>query len=290
MDKFRQKLPKDELKKFGRDINKKLVASDYKNNRVDDPTSITAKQEKKIKKYVKDFFDRAVAKYSEHEKRKAERAARHAAKDMKDANQPTADPETETSRKNGIDGDDVVISEGEDTISPSSNTPERKRKREDDDEAQSMEQLTPSETPSAKRLKEDDADVPSPPPPPPPPPAEGAVDEGPMTEEERSMREQEEALMRENEEAQRLEDEAEEASKLRNDGNDGGDDAATMTARGSELAVSQLNEQRFMANGDLGDYSANGVGDDPDLDKSGHDADSSSLDHEKTRKQEILSH
>jgi len=197
MDKFHHKLPKDDLKKFGRDVNKKLVASDYKNNRVGDPTSITSKQQKKVKKYVKDFFDRAVVKYREQEKRNSDRATR-----------PATEAGSSQPGETGLDAapdaqveDDVVLSDVDDG-SPNSPSSERKRKREDDD-AESAGAETPSETPSLKRVKEDDAvESPSPPPPPPPP------TDTPLTEEERSMREQEEALMRENEEAQRLEDEA----------------------------------------------------------------------------------
>ena len=63
MDKFRNKLPKEDLKKFAKEIGKKLVASDFKHNRVEDPTKITDKQEKKVKKYVKEFFDKAVARF-----------------------------------------------------------------------------------------------------------------------------------------------------------------------------------------------------------------------------------
>ena len=36
VDKFHGKLPKEELKKFAREVNKKLVSSDYKNNRVEE--------------------------------------------------------------------------------------------------------------------------------------------------------------------------------------------------------------------------------------------------------------
>ncbi len=71
MDKFHHKLPRDDLKKLAKDISKKLVASDYKHSRVEDPTSITSKQEKKVKKYVKDFFDRALEKYKVHELEKS---------------------------------------------------------------------------------------------------------------------------------------------------------------------------------------------------------------------------
>jgi histone-lysine N-methyltransferase SETD2 len=202
MDKFRHKLPKEELKKFAKEVNKKLVASDYKNNRVDDPTSITAKQEKKVKKYVKDFLDRAVQKYTAHEKRKAERAARHEATNgMKYSESDAKVVTTETLPVHTLKedtteaADDVLLSDMED--SPTSL--ERKRKREDDVESPSA---TPSETPSVKRLKEDEVDAPSPPPPPPPP-------EAAMDEQDHSLREQEKAWARENEEAQRLAAEAE---------------------------------------------------------------------------------
>lgn len=296
MDKFRHKLPKEELKKFGRDINKKLVASDYKNGRVDDPTSITVKQEKKVKQYVKDFFDRAVEKFREHEKKKAERAARHAARRGSSGPDPNlAGPSIETASKEVVEEDDeaVMMSEVEDLVSSPGSSLDRKRKREEDDDAESPGQLTPSETPSAKRLKEDEADAPSPPPPPPPPPA--GVADTPMTEEERSMREQEEALMRENEEAQRLEDEAE-ATKLQNEGEGEKavlgrphDEAATRDAKLEHPRLNeQLNEQHFQTNNGLGAYEA---GSDVDPDGPGSAAEgSSSMGHEKSRKQEVLSH
>ena len=74
VDKFYGKLPKDDLKKFAREVNKKLVASDYKNNRVEDPTSISTKQEKKVKKYVRDYFERAVVKYKEQQEQQKKKA------------------------------------------------------------------------------------------------------------------------------------------------------------------------------------------------------------------------
>ncbi|KAL2257953.1 hypothetical protein VTK26DRAFT_8931 [Humicola hyalothermophila] len=210
VDKFHGKLPKEELKKFARDVNKKLVASDYKNNRVDDPTSISSKQAKKVKKYVQDFFERAVVKYSQRERSTSQNASATTAGVTK--------PEGFTSSGATPDKDAAATpSEGDGTTSPRScSSPgRRKRKREDHEpnhaghvDSPEGEAAPPSATPSIKRVKEDDAaeagaatSVPSPPPPPPPPM------DTPLTEEERSMREQEEALMRENEEAQRLEDE-----------------------------------------------------------------------------------
>lgn len=219
VDKFHGKLPKEELKKFAREVNKKLVSSDYKNNRVEDPTSIPSKQAKKVRKYAHDFFDRAVAKYTEHEKK----TARNPGKTSTSGGVPSQ-PAGAASSAATPAKDDVTMSDVEADTSPGSSAG-RKRKRDGDDEHDDHQAESPgappSETPSIKRVKEYDAEaegepttIPSPPTPPPPP-----VDT-PPTEEDRSMREQEEALMRENEEAQRLEDEAqaEEDGKVRTNG------------------------------------------------------------------------
>lgn len=54
-------------------VAKKLVNSDFKNNRVDDPTKISDKQQKKVKQFCKEYFDKAVAKHRAHTKRKEDR-------------------------------------------------------------------------------------------------------------------------------------------------------------------------------------------------------------------------
>jgi len=210
MDKFHGKLPREDLKKLARDVNKKLVASDYKHNRVQDPTvPLSSKQAKKVRKYVYDFFDRALQKYLEYQKRKAQYTSKEGMQ--------SSQTEQNTARPTGTLGKDVdeVMSDVEapNSSPQSTSSAGRKRKRDDDQDGDhdmrspaDEDAATSSDPPSVKRIKEDDGTgndvIPSPPPPPPPPA------EIPMTEEERSMREQEEALMRENEEAQRLEDEA----------------------------------------------------------------------------------
>jgi histone-lysine N-methyltransferase SETD2 len=212
MDKFHRRLPKEELKKFAREVNKKLVSSDYKNHRVEDPTVISSKQAKKVRKYVEDFFERAVVKYTDHQKKKAQSTGKSAAG-------PSSQPDggAASSVATPIKDNDTMSDVGE--SSPNSSAG-RKRKRDEDRHLDSPEdRVPPSETPSVKRLKEDEADgeggpasAPTPPTPPPPPSADS-----PPTEEEHSMREQEEALMRENEEAQRAEDEAQaQERKLQN--------------------------------------------------------------------------
>ncbi|KAG6005469.1 histone methyltransferase set2 [Claviceps maximensis] len=207
MDKFRHKLPKEELKRLGKEIAKKLVASDYKNRRVDDPTtSLTEKQTLKIKKYVKDFLTRAVQKYDEHQKKQS--PAGSSSKSQAQSTTSSAGTKDVDSLRdmnlngNEGEGDDDIASDM-DVDSPSSQ--DRKRKREADVLAESSA-VTPCDSPSTKRIRGEVVTEPSPPPPPPPPP-ESATEE-PINEEQQALREQEEALMRENEEAQQLEDEA----------------------------------------------------------------------------------
>ncbi|KAI2785007.1 hypothetical protein F4815DRAFT_1064 [Daldinia loculata] len=203
VDRFHKKLPKDDLKKFSKEINKKLVASDYKNNRVDDPTSISEKQQRKVKEYVKDFFNRAVEKYRAREQKKTERANdehhdSQASQDADSATTPTAKDE------------DIVMTDDE-GMGSTPDSLDRKRKREDD--ACGSPSLTPSETPSMKRVKEDESDVPSPPPPP-PPPLDGEAVLDVASEPDKMFGEQDAGLLEEKEEAQRVAAEAE-RQKLR---------------------------------------------------------------------------
>ncbi|KAI2642596.1 hypothetical protein GGS21DRAFT_180554 [Xylaria nigripes] len=215
MDKFRHKLPKEDLKKFAKEVNKKLVSSDYKNNRVDDPTSITEKREKKVKTYVKDFLDRAVEKYQEYEKKKRQDGAPTS---MKNSQQPVINGHS-TSMETGRNREnvDVVMTDDEETgATPGS--AELKRKREDD-AIESPHEMQ-SETRFLKRVKEEsENDAPSPPPPPPPPPLDNENILNPIVaepessfgepstasfqqaeeSERRRLREEEAALERENE-------------------------------------------------------------------------------------------
>ncbi|KAG5963509.1 histone methyltransferase set2 [Claviceps cyperi] len=216
MDKFRHQLPKDELKRLGKEIAKKLVASDYKNRRVNDPTApLTEKQTLKIKKYVKDFLTRAVEKYDEHQKKQGPTASpqSHQAQpstspdgSSKDANAPRKDM---NGRPAPLDDDDLPSDMEVDSLS-SSQDGKRKREGEADltrDSVSLSLAATPCDSPSSKRTRVEVEGVPEPsPPPPPPPPPDSGVEE-PMSEEREALKEQEEALMRENEEAQRLEDE-----------------------------------------------------------------------------------
>lgn len=215
LDKFRHKLPKEELKRLGKEIAKKLVASDYKNRRVNDPTAaLSEKQTLKIKKYVKDFLTRAVEKYDEHQKKQAPSSeptneSRNAGAVRNKASFAGNSPKDIDVGDVADVADDDASDADADADSPSSH--DRKRKREAGCPRDSAG-ATPSDGPDVKRIRPEDAAEPSPPPPPPPPP-DSATDDG-LCEEQKALKEQEEALMRENEEAQRLEDEANKARSM----------------------------------------------------------------------------
>ncbi|RDL39325.1 Histone-lysine N-methyltransferase [Venustampulla echinocandica] len=234
MQKFTKQLPKEDLKKFAKEVGKKLVASDFKNSRVEDPTKISEKQEKKVKKYVRDYFEKAVEKRKILDKKKREKLVANGTSSPSNAD-PKDDPSSQPEMNGKVvseleaemdvdeeqakeDSDMDLSGADRDTLTqatqatpsepPTSPSPDLKRKREAEEDT-----LNTEDTESNKRLKEGDDDVPTPPPPP-PPPAEGMPETDAelealgdeqltqeQTEEEKELRRQEEELMRENEEA-----------------------------------------------------------------------------------------
>lgn len=228
MDKYRKKLPKDELKRFAKEIGKILTASDFKHKRVEDPTKITEYHEKKVKKSVRDYFEKAVAKRVAYEKKKAEKMAAEALKNgqtpasvvSNDIDTPaTADTSTpldaDADAEDKAAMSDVDMSDDElhgqsvpaTPAGDSSGDDTLKRKRDEE------VQQTPAESDDAfaKRFKADGTSMdasPGPPPPPPPPPADAQVQGGVEEEDPAAaeMRAAQEALERENEAAVREEE------------------------------------------------------------------------------------
>jgi len=165
---------------------------------VEDPTNISSRQEKQVKKYVKEYFDKAVAKKNEHDKKKAEKKAMEGGLTDSPSN-PKG--ETPVQKEEESDDDDLmVMSEEEDVkIEPKSETPITpleqiangeglKRKREADDGCNGIKSEYDDATPN-KRPR---SITPPVPPPPPPPPTEGMpednvmIDESPNYEDEPS--------------------------------------------------------------------------------------------------------
>ncbi|GAD97928.1 SET and WW domain protein [Paecilomyces variotii No. 5] len=124
MDKFKHKLPKEDLKRYAKDVAKKLVNSDFKNNRVEDPNKISEKQQKQVKKFCKEYFDKAVVKHRQYEKKRSERKAQEG---REKGETPTdGEPKAEVdsaAKEGGSDDEDFKMSdnEGDDNGSASPN-------------------------------------------------------------------------------------------------------------------------------------------------------------------------
>jgi [histone H3]-lysine36 N-trimethyltransferase len=159
-------------------VSKKLVNSDFKNHRVDDPTKISEKQLKNMKKYVKEFFDKAVAKKQEHDKKKAQK--QNPDNSQMSSVSALGDEISKKEEESDIDpmdvSDEEVKNEQEESDTPATpfdqttNGDGAKRKRHLA-ELETDRQGNGSTASPSKRVK---SQSPPSPPPPPPPPADPA--------------------------------------------------------------------------------------------------------------------
>lgn len=122
-----------------------MVESDFKHHRVEDPNHISEKQQQKIKKYCKEYFEKAVAKRRAHEKKKAERQGGNKSERDDYAKYISPTPRGESTdlaeaKADETDGDgDVNISDDDnDTGEPYLDDPDSaiKRKREATEETE----------------------------------------------------------------------------------------------------------------------------------------------------------
>jgi histone-lysine N-methyltransferase SETD2 len=142
-------------------VAKKLVRGDYKHGKVKNPTAkLEPKHERTVKKFVKDYMDKAVQKKAQRDKEKSneERTGEPLTEDTK-----TADSGTPLTPDLKDEMDEVLANLSNDENLDSqqatpngSSTSELKRKREGDGAAG-----------SPKKTRTDDSDPPPPPPPPP---------------------------------------------------------------------------------------------------------------------------
>ena len=167
MNKYKHKIPKDDLKRFAKEISKKLTTSDFKAGRVNNPSKLDEKQQKKVKEYCKQFFDRAAHK---HKKQEDDRASK------KKSNGTSAVQSPRLKDSPGIKEEDEDIQMSDHEITPEVETPSErstavKRKheeispgiKEEDDLSKSpLKKLAmdtppppPAETPPASTPRED---------------------------------------------------------------------------------------------------------------------------------------
>ncbi|ETN36871.1 uncharacterized protein HMPREF1541_07858 [Cyphellophora europaea CBS 101466] len=176
MNRYKHKIPREDLKRFAKEIAKKLVASDFKGGRVKDPTKIDEKQQRKVKEYCKQFFDKAAHKHKKHEEQKAAKKTKKV-----EGGQETPSQSPLVKAEFADDDEDIKMSDHElddkPTLTPEPDTPSEasqslKRKRESP--SIKDEDVDAPRSP-LKKLHLDTTDekdtAPAPPPPPPPPPA-----------------------------------------------------------------------------------------------------------------------
>ena len=172
--KYKNKLAKDELKRWAKEFAKKVVESDFKKGKVEDPGKISDKQAKSIKKNAQEFFEKAVKKKEEAEKR---RAHKKTAKNDDGSRTPAGSPPAAAASPTDKDDEDIQLSDHEDelegTPANSTDSPSNLKRRigsvENDDSDADL-----------KRLRTEGEHAPPPPPPPPPPPADGLDDDQDM--------------------------------------------------------------------------------------------------------------
>lgn len=163
--------------------------SDFKNNRVADPTKISDKQIKQVKKYCKEYFDKAVSKHRAYDQKKQERKSKESHQRRSSTSTDRIDKKEHSHADRGVkkeeDSDaDVDLSDDDDmagfkvSSSPregSSAAEPLKRKRspadDDDDDRQEDTADAAADEPnhSPKRQKSTSPQHLPPPPPPPPP-------------------------------------------------------------------------------------------------------------------------
>ncbi|KAI9887678.1 MAG: histone methyltransferase set2 [Watsoniomyces obsoletus] len=165
MSKYKDKLPREDLKRFAKEVGKSLVKSDFKHNRVEDPTQITSKQERQVKAFVKNYFDKAVVKKEQHDRRKEERQAAKMSESQSNSQGTPATLGTPATPATPFP--DV-------SVEPSPATDEQG----EDDEPVNMDiSDDDEETPILAGVTGGDA---GPPPPPPPPPEEMQLPQPPL--------------------------------------------------------------------------------------------------------------
>ncbi|KAK3719720.1 histone methyltransferase set2 [Vermiconidia calcicola] len=165
--KYKHKLAKDDLKRWAKELAKKLVDSDFKKGRVEDPSKISDKQAKGVKKHAQDFFEKAVKKKEESDKRRAEKKS----KQKEDGSHtPSGSPPATAGSPADKDEVDIELSEDEAdepevTPAESSASATAAKRRIEDLSIDEVDDLI-------SKKQRMDADHAPPPPPPPPPPAE----------------------------------------------------------------------------------------------------------------------
>lgn len=209
MDRYKHKLPKDELKVLAKKVcgaqipllgqrltslqaSKKVVSGDFKHKKVRDPGRISKEHQQSIKDFVKECFERHLKDQQRRKERKKRKQAEREAADARaktDSAAGAVPPPDDTAVPAAVaavvednESEDEHMSDDEPDLgnpassaetSPTTTSPtadtDLKRKRAEEDLANGTLDASDDSTPNKKSKFEE---TPPPPPPPPPPPAD----------------------------------------------------------------------------------------------------------------------
>ncbi|KAJ5414550.1 hypothetical protein N7509_001177 [Penicillium cosmopolitanum] len=199
VDKYKNKIPKDDLKRFAKETATKLVNSDYKANRVTDPTKISDKHQQKVKSFCKDYFDKAYKKHKERMERRSKSSSSSAANTTAstttttlpiqhketEADSTPADADEDVTKLSddeaGGDGDGTTSTSPMDDDASASASASLKRKRPEEIDAENLLNGSSADAGSASPSKRQKSTPPPPPPPPPDADADADADLGDET-------------------------------------------------------------------------------------------------------------
>lgn len=154
--KYKHKLAKDDLKRWAKEFAKQMVESDFKKNRVEDPSRISDKRVKDVKKHAQTFFEKAVKKKESAELKKVERKA----KKEQGSSTPVGSPPGAGSPMLDDDDDD---DEGQFDATPEDAAGSASKRQREEDLANLADTII------LKKQRTESVEVQPPPPPPPPP-------------------------------------------------------------------------------------------------------------------------
>ena len=161
--KYKNKLAKEDVKRWAKEFAKQVVDSDFKKGRVEDPNKLSDKKIKDVKKQCQMFFEKALKKKAASDQKRAERKAQKE-KNGDGSKTPIGSPPPAALSPPAADDDVLSDHEMDDALDMTPSDAATASKRRRDDPANLAEEDSIS-----KKQRMESADFALRPPPPPPP-------------------------------------------------------------------------------------------------------------------------
>lgn len=163
--KYKNKLAKEDVKRWSKEFAKQVVESDFRKGRVEDPNKLSDKKIKDVKKQCQMFFEKALKKKAASDQKRAEKKEQKKEKNADGSKTPVGSPPPAVLSPPPADDDGLSDHDMDDVLgaTPSDATAASKRRRDD------PTSLTEDEGLAKKQRTESDEEFAVRPPPPPPP-------------------------------------------------------------------------------------------------------------------------